>query len=169
MSSAEVDLTRLAVDAVSDAHAAGPDHSWQLDVPDDPLVMQGDGARLHQVLTNLLANARTHTPAGTQVRVSLSQQGDRAILAVRDDGPGISPTLMPDIFERFSRGEQSRSRTAGSTGLGLAIVAAVVAAHGGRIDVTSAPGNTVFTVTLPMHGNQQARPQTFESFAGQTA
>ncbi len=169
LEAAEADLTRLAVDAVSDAHAAGPDHSWQLDVPDDPLVMQGDGARLHQVLTNLLANARTHTPAGTQVRVSLSQQGDRAILAVRDDGPGISPTLMPDIFERFSRGEPSRSRTAGSTGLGLAIVAAVVAAHGGRIDVTSAPGNTVFTVTLPMHGNQQASPQTFESFAGQTA
>lgn len=166
LEAAEVDLTRLAVDAISDAHAAGPDHSWQLHVPEDPVLVQGDGARLQQVLTNLLANARTHTPAGTGVEISLRQQGDRAVLAVRDDGPGISAVLMPEIFERFSRGEQSRSRAAGSTGLGLAIVAAVVAAHGGRIEVTSLPGNTVFTVTLPMHGNQQAGSQTFEILAG---
>ena len=148
----EVDLTRLAVDALSDAHAAGPEHRWYLDLPDQPVIVQGDGQRLHQVLANLLANARTHTPPGTEVRLSLGRQADRVVLSVTDNGPGVPAELMPDIFQRFSRGEQSRSRTAGSTGLGLAIVAAVVAAHGGRIDVMSAPGDTRFTVTLPFQG-----------------
>jgi two-component system OmpR family sensor kinase len=85
------------------------------------------------------------------------------VLEVRDDGPGIAPTLLPEIFERFSRGEGSRSRAAGSTGLGLAIVAAVITAHGGRIDVHSRAGETVFTVRLPMHGEPEARPQTSAS------
>ena len=88
------------------------------------------------------------------------------MLAVHDDGPGIPAELMPDIFERFSRGEQSRSRTAGSTGLGLAIVAAVVAAHHGRIVVHSSPGDTVFTVELPIHGERPVDSQTAASFAG---
>jgi two-component system OmpR family sensor kinase len=166
LESAEVDLTRLAVDATSDAHAAGPQHRWQLVVPDEPVLVLGDAPRLHQVLTNLLANARTHTPPGTTVRISLQQQDNCAVLAVHDDGPGISAELMPDIFERFSRGEQSRSRTAGSTGLGLAIVAAVVAAHHGRIMVHSLPGDTVFTVELPLHGNRLAASQSVASLAG---
>jgi two-component system OmpR family sensor kinase len=166
LESAEVDLTRLAVDATSDAHAAGPGHRWQLDVPDEPVVVMGDAPRLHQVFINLLANARTHTPPGTTVRISLRRQAHCAVLTVCDDGPGISAELMPDVFERFSRGEQSRSRTAGSTGLGLAIVAAVVAAHHGRIMVESRPGNTVFTVELPIHGNRQGASQTPASFAG---
>ncbi len=163
---AEVDLTRLAVDTLSDAHAAGPDHHWNLELPEDPVTVLGDEPRLHQVLANLLANARAHTPPGTHVTVSLSQQGQYALLSVTDDGPGIPAELMPDIFQRFSRGEQSRSRTAGSTGLGLAIVAAVVAAHGGRIDVSSVPGNTRFTVTLPLHGIRQAASQSAASLAG---
>jgi two-component system, OmpR family, sensor kinase len=166
LDSAEVDLTRLAVDATSDAHAAGPQHRWQLDVPDEPVVVVGDASRLHQVLTNLLANARTHTPPGTTVRISLRSEANLAVLTVCDDGPGISAELMPDVFERFSRGEQSRSRTAGSTGLGLAIVAAVVAAHQGRIMVESRPGDTVFTVELPIHGHRQVASQTPASFAG---
>ena len=87
------------------------------------------------------------------------------MLSVRDNGPGIPAELMPDIFERFCRGETSRSRVAGSTGLGLAIVAAVVAAHGGRIDVSSLPGNTMFTVTLPLHGEPQDRSQNPASFS----
>jgi two-component system, OmpR family, sensor kinase len=167
LDSEEVDLTRLAVDALSDAHAAGQDHRWDLDLPEQPVVVQGDGPRLHQVLANLLANARTHTPPGSTVRLTLSRQADNAVLAVTDNGPGIPADLMPDIFQRFSRGEQSRSRKAGSTGLGLAIVAAVVAAHGGRIDVSSAPGDTRFTVTLPVHGNRSERSQTSASLAGQ--
>ncbi|HEU5270318.1 MAG TPA: HAMP domain-containing sensor histidine kinase [Jatrophihabitans sp.] len=163
----EVDLARLAVDALSDAHAAGPEHRWSLDLPDQPVIVQGDGQRLHQVLANLLANARTHTPPGTEVRLSLSRQADHAVLSVTDNGPGVPAELMPDIFQRFSRGEQSRSRTAGSTGLGLAIVAAVVAAHGGRIDVVSAPGDTRFTVTLPIHGIPKEGAQSPASLAGQ--
>ena len=172
LESAEVDLTRLAVDATSDAHAAGPGHRWQLDIPEEPVAVLGDAPRLHQVVTNLLANARTHTPPGTTVRISLRQQANYAILSVRDGGPGISAELMPDVFERFSRGEQSRSRTAGSTGsaggtgLGLAIVAAVVAAHHGRIMVESRPGDTLFTVELPIHGHRQVASQTPASFAG---
>jgi two-component system OmpR family sensor kinase len=145
-----VDLSRLVVDAVSDAHIAGPDHEWALDLPDEPVVVTGDEARLHQVLANLLANARTHTPPGTSVTTSLAVAPDGGVaLTVADDGPGIAEWLQPEIFERFARGDSSRSRRGGSTGLGLAIVAAVVKAHRGTIDVRSAPGKTVFVVTLP--------------------
>ncbi|MDZ4269026.1 MAG: HAMP domain-containing sensor histidine kinase, partial [Mycobacterium sp.] len=144
-----VDLTRLVVDAVSDAHIAGPDHVWELDLPDEPVMVAGDEARLHQVLANLLANARTHTPPGTSVTTSLAV-GDSAevVLTVLDDGPGIPAWLQPDVFERFARGDSSRSRRGGSTGLGLAIVDAVVRAHGGTIEVQSVPGRTQFVVRL---------------------
>jgi two-component system OmpR family sensor kinase len=145
-----VDLSRLVVDAVSDSHIAGRDHEWALDLPDEPVVITGDEARLHQVLANLLANARTHTPAGTSVTTSLARTADGgACLTVVDDGPGIPEWLQPEIFERFARGDSSRSRRGGSTGLGLAIVAAVVKAHRGTIDVQSHPGRTEFVVTFP--------------------
>jgi two-component system OmpR family sensor kinase len=144
-----VDLTMLVVDAVSDAHAAGPRHDWQLDLPPEPVTVIGDGARLHQVLANLLANARTHTPDGTTVTVGVSANRDLAAIWVIDGGPGIPAELQPHIFERFARGDSSRSRAAGSTGLGLSIVHAVVTAHGGRVMVASQPGRTQFTVLLP--------------------
>ncbi|SDQ23811.1 HAMP domain-containing sensor histidine kinase [Quadrisphaera sp. DSM 44207] len=144
-----VDLTRVVVDAVSDAHVTGPDHRWDLHVPPEPVVVDGDAARLHQVVTNLLANARVHTPPGTRVTAALEVRGPEAVLTVTDDGPGIPPDLLPRVFGRFARGDSSRSRAAGSTGLGLAIVAAVVEAHGGRVDVQSRPGRTAFTVALP--------------------
>lgn len=143
----EVDLSRLVADAVSDAHVAGPRHHWQLDLPAEPVLLVGDGARLHQVVVNLLANARTHTPPGTTVTARLRADRASAVLSVRDDGPGIAPELLPRVFERFARGDSSRSRSAGSTGLGLAIVAAVVAAHHGTVGVTSPP--TTVTVRLP--------------------
>jgi two-component system OmpR family sensor kinase len=145
-----VDLSMLVVDAVSDAHAAGPRHDWQLALPEDPVVVQGDGARLHQVLANLLANARTHTPEGTTVTVGVRSDGGTARLTVTDTGPGIPADLQPHVFERFARGDSSRSRAAGSTGLGLSIVHAVVTAHGGTVSVTSAPGHTEFEVRLPV-------------------
>jgi two-component system OmpR family sensor kinase len=146
-----VDLTQHVIDAVSDAHAAGPAHAWRLDLPDQPVVVPGDAARLHQVLVNLLANARTHAPPGTTVTVALAQTGaGPAVLSVTDDGPGIPQSLLPDVFDRFARADTSRSRAAGSSGLGLAIVAAVVAAHHGTVEVTSRPGRTVFTVRLPV-------------------
>jgi two-component system OmpR family sensor kinase len=145
----QVDLSRLAVDALSDAHAAGPDHHWRLDLPEEAVTVTGDAGRLHQVLANLLANARTHTPAGTTVAVGLSTSDNWAELTVTDDGPGIPPALQPEVFERFTRADTSRSRAAGSTGLGLAIVAAVVAAHRGQVAVSSQPGHTEFVVRLP--------------------
>lgn len=144
-----VDVSRLVVDAVSDAHVAGTDHDWALDLPEEPVAIDGDEARLQQVLVNLLANARIHTPPGTTVTTSLTQTADTTVLVVADDGPGISKDLLPEIFERFSRGDSSRSRRGGSTGLGLSIVAAVVKAHDGTIDVRSRPGATEFAVRLP--------------------
>jgi two-component system, OmpR family, sensor kinase len=153
-----IDFTRLVVDAVGDAHAAGPDHVWRLEVPDHAVEVTGDASRLHQVVGNLLANARSHTPPGTTVTVTLASpepgtdagsSDGSAVLSVVDDGPGIPPPLLPEVFERFARGEGSRTRGAGSTGLGLAIVAAVVEAHGGTVDIESRPGRTAFEVRLP--------------------
>lgn len=144
-----VDLSRLAVDAVSDAHVGGPEHQWRLELPDEPVTVPGDAARLHQVLTNLLTNARVHTGPGTCVTVRLEVDGDQAVLSVTDDGPGIAEQFQPEIFQRFARGDTSRSRKGGSTGLGLAIAAAVVRAHHGTIGVASVPGRTEFTVRLP--------------------
>jgi two-component system OmpR family sensor kinase len=149
-----VDLSRLAVDAVSDAHVAGPDHQWELDLPEEPVVVTGDAARLHQVLTNLLANARVHTGAGTVVTTRLSTEPSHTVLQVIDNGPGIPAALQSEVFERFARGDSSRSRKGGSTGLGLAIASAVVKAHNGSIAVHSAPGRTEFTVRLPPNGWQ---------------
>jgi two-component system OmpR family sensor kinase len=144
-----VDLSQLVVEAVSDARAAGPDHHWSLDLPGEPIETDGDLRKLQQVLVNLLANARVHTPAGTRVHVSLSRIHGRPTLRVEDDGPGIATDLQPEVFTRFARGDASRNRAAGSTGLGLSIVEAVVAAHHGQVAMNSRPGHTVFTVTLP--------------------
>ncbi|WP_343048065.1 HAMP domain-containing sensor histidine kinase [Cellulomonas humilata] len=152
LASEPVDLTVLAIDAVTDAHAAGPDHDWRLDLPagddlEDALVV-GDDHRLRQVLANLLSNARLHTPAGSTVTVHVRRAGHQVVIQVADDGPGIPPALRESLFQRFTRGDASRNSASGSTGLGLAIVHAVVTAHGGTITVDSGPGTT-FTVTLP--------------------
>jgi two-component system OmpR family sensor kinase len=143
------DLCRLVADAVADAHVAGPDHKWLMEVPGEPIGVLGDAGQLHQVVINVLANARTHTPPGTTVTTTLSTSDGLVRLRVVDDGPGIPPEILPDIFERFARGDNSRSRAAGSTGLGLAIVAAVVGVHGGRVGVSSRPGRTEFEITFP--------------------
>ncbi len=143
----------MVVDAVSDAHAAGPEHRWRLEVPDESVMVTGDPDRLHQVVANLLGNARTHTPAGTTVQVALAVAGTvggtEAVLTVADDGPGIPSDLLPYVFERFARGDSSRSRAAGSTGLGLSIAYAVITAHHGTIEAASTDAGTTFTVHLP--------------------
>ena len=149
-----VDLTSLIVDAVSDAHVAGPGHRWRLDLPEDPVTVTGDAPRLHQVFANLLANAHTHTPPGTTVCTTLASANGAAVVTVADNGLGIPPDLLPEVFERFARGDTSRSRAAGSTGLGLAIVLAVVEAHHGGAAVESRPGHTAFTVTLPLRAHE---------------
>jgi two-component system OmpR family sensor kinase len=145
-----VDLTLLLVDCVGDAHVAGDDHEWALELPEQPVTVLGDGQRIHQVIANLLSNARVHTPAGTNVITELSvTEGRAAVITVTDDGPGIPPDLSATLFERFARGDSSRARSSGSTGLGLAIVKAVVDGHGGDVSVTSEPGRTRFRVELP--------------------
>ena len=149
-----VDLSMLLIDVLSDAHAAGPDHEWRLDLPPEPVEAIGDQARLHQVFANLLTNARVHTPAGTVVELGMRSVGDAVLITVSDDGPGVPEALQPLLFERFARGDSSRSRDTGSTGLGLAIVKAVVDAHRGRISIESVPGRTVFTVSLPAVSNR---------------
>ncbi|MFJ7900417.1 ATP-binding protein [Streptomyces sp. NPDC096198] len=143
------DLVPLVVDTVSDARAAGRDHNWRLELPDEPALVLADAARLQQVLVNLLANARSHTPPGTTVTARVRRRGALLCVDVEDDGQGIPPELLPHVFERFARGDSARSRATGSTGLGLAIVQAVVTAHGGAVTVESAPGRTVFTVQVP--------------------
>jgi two-component system OmpR family sensor kinase len=159
LASEPVDMTRLIIDVASDARVAAGDHRWQLELPQEPVTVRGDDVRLHQVVANLLSNAARHTPAGTVVTVTLQHAGlpagrgpGLAVLSVIDNGPGIPPELQPDVFERFVRGDASRSHAAGSSGLGLAIVRAVTAAHGGTANVASRPGETRFTIELPRFG-----------------
>jgi two-component system OmpR family sensor kinase len=148
-----VDLTHLVLDAVSDATAAGRDQEWRVNLPDRPVELRGDASRLHQALANLLANARTHTPAGTTITTALTSSSPATIsITVLDDGPGIPAEVLPNVFERFARGGSARANANGSTGLGLAIVQAIVHAHGGSVHLTSRPGQTAFVIRLPVAG-----------------
>jgi two-component system OmpR family sensor kinase len=146
-----VDLARLLVEAVSDARVLAPDHRWRLSLPESSVEVVGDEPRLHQVVTNLLTNARKYTPAGTTVTVSVHPGG----FAVHDDGPGFPPDLVDNAFERFARGDAARTRAGdelkvgGGYGLGLSLVEAIVTAHGGRVHLRSVPGDTTVTVELP--------------------
>jgi two-component system OmpR family sensor kinase len=162
LASEPVDMSRLVLDVTSDARVAAADHRWQLELPEEPVLVRGDELRLHQVLANLLSNAARHTPAGTNVTVAMRSEPaapapgpmgrGTVVVSVTDNGPGIPAELQPDVFERFVRGDTSRSRAAGSSGLGLAIVRAVTAAHGGTAGVSSQPGETRFTIELPGSG-----------------
>jgi two-component system OmpR family sensor kinase len=145
----EVDLTRLVLETVGDARVVGPEHRWSLDLPDEPVLVPGDEQRLHQVVTNLTNNARRHTPPGTTVTVGARPEGDEVVLSVTDDGPGMPPDLVRTAFERFTRGDSSRTRESGGAGLGLSLVQAISAAHHGSVSVESQPGRTRFEVRLP--------------------
>jgi len=167
---APVDLAALAADAVADACAVEPDRPVTLE-RDRPVVVQGDADRLRQVLANLVANVRQHTPPATpmRVRVCLADQGWTAVLEVADRGPGLAGEQRERVFERFWRADRSRphaveggQRHGGAgAGLGLSIVAAVVAAHGGRATVESVPGQgATFRVELPLDGPLDRRTAT---------
>lgn len=145
-----VDLTQLALEGVTDARPTAPAHHWNIDVPAEPVVMLGDAGRLHQVVANLLANARTHTPEGTTITLSVAREGEEAVIKVHDDGPGIDPQVRDELFSRFARGDSSRARQTGGTGLGLAIAKAIVEGHRGTIGVESQPGDTTFSVRFPL-------------------
>jgi len=156
-----VDVIPLILDALSDAHVVAPDHAWELGEATDAPVL-GDEAALRQILTNLLANARVHTPAGTRVTVSLTRatQGTESdkgapassmvTLRVADDGPGIPANIRDRVFDRFVRGDSSRTRDGrGSSGLGMSIVESLARAMGGSARLVDSEKGTVIDVTLP--------------------
>ncbi len=151
----DVDVSRLLAEAVNDARVLGVTHVWRLTLAPEPLHVEGDRDRLHQVFANLLTNAIRHTPEGTTVTVSavaVPRRGDLphgVLVTVHDDGPGMPASLAGKEFERFSRGDSSRTRASGGTGLGLSIVQAIVTAHHGDVQIRSAPGDTTVQVRLP--------------------
>jgi two-component system OmpR family sensor kinase len=147
-----VDLLALASDAVHDARSVAPKRDITMQVFDGPGTPEvlGDEARLRQVLSNLVANALQHTPESAGVVVRVGTDGEKAVLEVCDEGPGMTGEDAQRVFERFYRTDSSRARASGGTGLGLSIVDSLVYAHGGTVSVTTAPGSGCrFTVTLP--------------------
>jgi len=147
-----VDLLALASDAVHDARSIAPDRPITLEVLDGPGTPEvtGDEARLRQVLGNLVANALRHTPDGAAVTVRVGTVGQDAVLEVQDTGPGMEESDAQRVFERFYRADTSRTRATGGTGLGLSIVDSLVRAHGGRVSLTTAPGQGCrFRVSMP--------------------
>ena len=146
-----VDLLTVAADVVHDARAVAPDRTIDLDVDNQPPIVLGDEARLHQVVANLVMNAVRHTPPDTDVQVRLASRSGRALIAVVDHGPGLSAQARERVFERFYRVDSSRTRDAGGSGLGLSIVSALVAAHGGSVSVEETTGGgATFIVALPL-------------------
>jgi two-component system OmpR family sensor kinase len=142
------DLIERAIEA---ARATEPGRLIQFEFAERPLVVEGDQGRLRQVIDNLLANVRRHTPADAPAFVSLRAAGDQVILTVEDTGPGIAFADRELVFGRFSRPDAARAREQGGAGLGLAIVRSIVTAHGGSISIRSAhPHGAIFEVRLPV-------------------
>jgi two-component system, OmpR family, sensor kinase len=144
-----VDLTSLLAEAVQRVSSTAPSH--ELSIVSDPAVhVAGDPLALRRAVTNLLRNAVLHTPPGTCVLAGVREDGDAVTVWVSDNGPGMSPEVQAHAFERFFRGDASRIRHGGSGGLGLSIVSSVVAAHGGSVELTAAPGvGTTVVLHLP--------------------
>jgi two-component system OmpR family sensor kinase len=147
-----VNLSKLVLDAVESARAAGPNYPVNFNESVDEIYALGDNDRIHQVVANLLANARTHTPVGTKIDVSVIQSEDGVRIRIADNGPGLSEKDQAQIFERFYRADPSRVRTDGEgTGLGLSIVEAVMRAHAGQVSVESELGKgATFTLFFPL-------------------
>ncbi len=144
-----VDLVEVVREAVDSTQAIEPDRPIELHAP-DPAHVLGDEGRLRQVVDNLLDNARVHTPGGSPVEVGVAADHGDVVLSVTDHGPGLAPEVVARAFERFYRGDPSRSRTKGGAGLGLSIVSAIVEAHGGSVSARSNEGQgATFEVRLP--------------------
>jgi two-component system OmpR family sensor kinase len=145
-----VDVGRIVRDVVAGERIVHPDREYRLEA--DGMRVLGDEARLRQVLLNLIANAASHTPAGSPIEVALRRERGEAVIEVADHGEGLTPEDAERVFERFFRVDAARARgDGGGSGLGLAIVAAIVDAHGGRVEVESTPGHGArFRVRLPV-------------------
>jgi two-component system OmpR family sensor kinase len=145
-----VDVGRIVRDVVAGERIVHPDREYRLEA--DGMRVLGDEARLRQVLLNLIANAASHTPAGSPIEVALRRERGEAVIEVADHGEGLTPEDAGRVFERFFRVDAARARgDGGGSGLGLAIVAAIVDAHGGRVEVESTPGHGArFRVRLPV-------------------
>jgi two-component system OmpR family sensor kinase len=153
-----VELVGLAGEAVEAAQTIGGE--WPVSIEaDEPVEVSGDRMRLREILDNLLANVRTHTPPGTTTTVRVRKEGDEAILEVADQGPGLDAADAARVFERFYRADPSRARDRGGTGLGLAVVAALIEAHGGRVELDTTPGSgATFRIRLPVEPVTAAEP-----------
>lgn len=151
-----VELNTIVKEATASAKAAGPAHIFEVEVPEEEIFVLGDSQRIHQVIANLLSNARTHTPGGTKIKTIIKQDSNETTVSVVDNGPGLSKIDQAKIFERFYRADPARVRTGGNvnqegTGLGLSIVDAVMNAHGGKVSVNSEIGNgATFTLHFPI-------------------
>ena len=151
-----VDVSKLVADAAADARAISPDRLIDVQTPLAATIVAGDPARLRQVVDNLLANVREHTPAGTRVGISVAAQDDEILVRVGDDGPGMTEDEAGRAFDRFWQGPATDAHPRRGTGLGLAIVADLVRAHGGTIALQSAPGvGTLVSITLPRQPSPQ--------------
>jgi len=154
-----VALDDLAERAIEAARAAEPARLIQFEFAERPLVIEGDPARMRQVIDNLLANARQHTPADAPVYVSLRIDGEQAVLTVEDSGPGITAADRELVFGRFARPDAARGREPVGVGLGLASVRSIVAAHGGEVSVHPAqPHGSIFEVRLPVRDDSGVIP-----------
>jgi two-component system OmpR family sensor kinase len=155
MRSDAVDIVKVVADATASAQVSGPNHPITLIAPNSELFMLGDEVRIHQVIANLLANARSHTADGTPIAVMITSTDAEVSISVADQGPGMSEVDQKRIFERFYRADSSRTRSGeDGTGLGLSIVEAVMRAHDGTVSVESELGKgSKFTLTFPRTGS----------------
>ncbi|MFZ1381172.1 MAG: HAMP domain-containing sensor histidine kinase [Scrofimicrobium sp.] len=155
-----VDMARLVTDCVTDAQVVGRDHRWSLEIDENSerMLVDGNQVRFHQAVANLLANARQHTPEGTEVTTRVINDGPTIRVEAQDNGPGIDPQLLNNVFERFTRGDTARTQNprnpSRSTGLGLAITWAITQASGGTVSVESDENGTLFTMRLPASSQQ---------------
>lgn len=145
----QVDVVSVINDVVSDSLAADPDRHISVSTTAPSIKVIGDANRLHQVLVNLVTNARVHTPNDAAIAIYATQDEQQVTIAISDTGEGMPDAVREKIFDRFYRSDAGRSRDRGGSGLGLAIVKSVVEAHGGSVSVTSSEQGTTFTLVLP--------------------